>query len=55
MSESESTEKITLSVSSGLLSTFDETIKGAHYKSRSGAISEAMRDFIDKIKRRSSR
>lgn len=55
MSSRESITRITVTLTFDLLSEFDEAIKGAHYTSRSVAIHEAMRDLLDKLKRRSSR
>lgn len=46
---------ITFTLSAGLKEEFDNAIKEAHYNSRSAALAEAMRDFLDKLKRRSRR
>ena len=47
--------KVSFTVNPGLLEEFDTAIKEAHYSSRSAAITEAMRDLVDKIKRRAKR
>lgn len=47
--------KVTFTVNPGLLEAFDVAIAEAHYSSRSAALTEAMRDLVDKIKRRAKR
>lgn len=44
--------KVTFTIDLELLAEFDETVKKAHYSSRSAAIHEAMRDLISKVKKR---
>ena len=45
--------RITFTLDRGLKDEFDTTIKEAHYNTRSAALTEAMRDLMDKIKKRS--
>lgn len=46
-------DRINVSVDGNLLKEFDEAIKSHGYKTRSAAISEAMRDLLDKLAERS--
>ena len=46
------TASVTFTVIPDLLTEFDETWKGAYYNSRSAALAEAMRDLIQKVRKR---